>query len=329
MSKTIKKIIIPVILLLLAGAMAYGIYRVISGNGESGPGGPPGMGGPPGGGPPGAGGGFPVGPPAAAEVAVRTRPVTRGEVRRFIRVNGDVVTTTEVNIYPAISGKLVSLEVERGDYVAAGSVVGYVDPSRPGETYSPSPVTSTISGTVIQLPQNAGASVTTQTSIATIADLTDLRIETSIPEKFLTALKIGQSAEARFEPFPGEIFPARISRTNPVLDPVSRSLGIELAFNRTDPRIKAGMFATVILNTAERNGVLAIPRTVVLTYYGDPAVFVVKSGETAERRIIETGLQGDKMVEVTGGLEEGEILVVEGQNFLQDGDTVHIVESSE
>jgi multidrug efflux pump subunit AcrA (membrane-fusion protein) len=86
------------------------------------------------------------------------------------------------------------------------------------------------------------------------------------------------------------------------------------------------MFATVRLNTASRTGVVTVPRSAVLSYYGDSVVYVVDSGGVARRRVIEPGLQGDTVEEVVSGLEEGDLLVVEGQNFLQDGDQVRIIE---
>ena len=114
---------------------------------------------------------------------------------------------------------------------------------------------------------------------------------------------------------------------SPVLDPASRTLRIRLRFSgRTDPRIKAGMFATVSLVTNTRRDVPVIPRGSVINTYGSWIVFKVNDRNIASRREISLGLENEEFIEVVSGLEEGELVVSQGQNFLSDGDLVRIVD---
>jgi RND family efflux transporter MFP subunit len=242
-------------------------------------------------------------------------------------INGDVLAGTQVSIYPQAAGKLAEARFQVGDSVGRGQVVATVDPSRPGEFYSLSPVVSTISGTVLQKPLSPGDTVSAGSAIYVIGDLSSLVVETFVPERFSTAMRLGLPAQVSFEAMPGETFQAEISELSPVLDPQSRTLRIRLRFaGSRDPRIRAGMFATVSLVTGSRRNVPVIPRASVINTYGKWIVFVVDGNGTAERREISLGMESEETVEILSGLEPGERVVVAGQNFLSDGDPVRVVE---
>jgi RND family efflux transporter MFP subunit len=206
-----------------------------------------------------------------------------------------------------------------------------VNPSRPGELYSNSPVLSTIGGTVLQAPVNPGDTVTPQDPVYVVGDLSSLVVETFIPERFSQAVRPGLSARVILESLPGESFPAVVEEVSPVLDPASRTLRIRLAFGgpeggRPDPRIKAGMFATLSLVTNARRGVTVIRRESAINTAGSWIVFVVDGQHAARRREIIPGLENETHMEVAEGIEPGELVVTAGQNVLGDGDPVRIVE---
>jgi multidrug efflux pump subunit AcrA (membrane-fusion protein) len=256
---------------------------------------------------------------------VRVTEVTRGTIENSVVINGDVLAASQVTIYPRMAGKLIRMRYRVGDSVNRGQVVAGVDPSRPGEEYSESPVLSTISGTILSAPANLGDTVSVSTPVYVIGDLANLVVETFVPERFSNAAQRGLGALVSLEALPGETFPATVVEVSPVLDPASRTLRIRLSFNREDNRIRAGMFATVSLVTNTRQDVPVIPREAVINTYGSWIVFVV-DGNTARRRTIALGLENENLVEVLEGLEPGDRIVSAGQNFLSDGDPVRIVD---
>jgi multidrug efflux pump subunit AcrA (membrane-fusion protein) len=283
----------------------------------------------------GAGGNRPQGQQAAGggtaaqrvAVTVRTVEVTLGTIENSVSVSGDVLTAQQVAIYPQTGGRITELRFRVGDSIRNGDVVARIDPSRPGEVYAASPVTSTITGTVLQAPFSVGDTVGTSSAIYAVGDLSSIVVETYIPERFSTSVMLGLQAASYFEALPGEHFPMAVSEISPVLDPASRTLRIRLQFQgRLDPRIRAGMYATVSLVTASRANVPVIPRSSLINTYGDWVVFTVDNNNMAHRRVIEIGLESEEFVEVADGLEAGEIVVSVGQNFLSDGELVRIVE---
>lgn len=258
--------------------------------------------------------------------AVRVTPVRPETVETGVVINGDVIARNQVSIYPAMPGKLTEARFSVGDYVTRGDVMAMVDPSRPGEVYSLSPVVSTVSGTVLGAPYSPGDTVATSSVVYVVGDLSELLVETFVPERFSTAAHPGLAAEVSLEALPGEHFSAVVEEINPVLDPASRTLRIRLRFSgRKDSRIRAGMFATVSLVTETRVNVPVIPRFAVINTYGSWVVFVVNDG-AASRRAVTPGIENEEYVEILEGLEEGELVVTAGQNFLSDGDPVRVLE---
>jgi len=257
---------------------------------------------------------------------VRVTPVVRDTIENTVMINGDVLAVNQVSIFPTVAGKITETLFQVGDKVDQGTVVAFVDPSRPGQVFSSSPVVSTISGTILQVPIQKGDTVTTQTPVYVVGDLSVLMVETFVPERFTNAARMGLAAQVTLEALPGETFRAVVDELSPVLDPASRTLRIRLRFSRADPRIKAGMFSTVTLITNVRRDVPVILRTSLINSYGSWFVFTVNENNIAARREVSLGLESELLIEVVKGLEVGNLVVSAGQNFLSDGDTVRIVE---
>jgi len=326
------RIVQVVLLLLIAGGIVLitGTLGRGGATGGSGGGAMLGASGPPAGGPGG-------GPPGAATpvalvetdddgaVAVETETVGRATVREYIRVNGDVLAERTVAILPDTAGEIVERSVSVGQYVHRDQQIAVVDPSLPGQRFSLSPVLSTISGTVTAINVQVGDTVGTQTTVATVGDLSDLEIVTYLPERFVAAIDVGLEAEVTFEAFPGEEFVGRVVAVSPVLDAQSRTVEVTLVLNERDRRVKAGMFAAIRIVTAEAADILVAPANAVTSYYDQSVVYVVGPDGTAERRPVEIGLESSELVEITRGLAEGEQIIVAGVGNVTDGVALRIV----
>jgi RND family efflux transporter MFP subunit len=190
----------------------------------------------------------------------------------------------------------------------------------------PSPVESTLSGTILSIPVQEGDTVSTNTVIATVGNLSRTKISTAVPERYLSNLKIGTQAEIRFDAIPGVVFTAKVGEMSPVVDSTSRTLEIKLDLDRTDARILVGMFATIRLVTESRRNVLVVPRASIVLGSGEAQVFVIQNNNTVARRQIELGLEGEEFFEVKSGLVLGDRVVTEGKSSVAEGDSVRIVE---
>jgi multidrug efflux pump subunit AcrA (membrane-fusion protein) len=265
--------------------------------------------------------------------AVSVTEAVRGELNDYLEVNGDVAAKTTVDAYPDNSGKLTELIAEIGDYVRKGEVIARVDPSRPGQQFEASPVEAPIAGTVINLPLQEGSTVSPQAAVARISTMYDLEIRTSVAEKFISRIEVGQPVSAAFEAFPGRSYRGRVREVSPTVDPVARTLDVKIDLIGQAEGLKAGMFGDVRIVTAQKENVVKIPADCLVERFEEDFIFVLTGdpaeGETAavERRPIETGIEIDRKLEVRSGLENGERVVYRGQTLLEDGSAVRVVET--
>jgi multidrug efflux pump subunit AcrA (membrane-fusion protein) len=273
-----------------------------------------------------AGSGGPQGGSSRAATTVRVTEVKADTVEQSVIINGEILARNQITIYPTVGGRLTEVYRSIGDRVNRGDTIAMVDPSRPGEVYSRSPITSTVSGTVLQASYSIGDTVTTQTPVVIVGDLSALLVETNVAERFVGSIQQGLRAALWFEAFPGETFPAEVIEISPVLDPASRTMRLRLRFIDHDTRIKAGMFATLSLVTNRKVDIPVIPRASVINTYGSWIVFIVDENNIAHRREITLGIENEEFVEILGGINMGDRVVSAGQNFLSDGDRVRIVE---
>lgn len=242
------------------------------------------------------------------------------KITKQIKINGDVSCRSEISLYADTSGKLVRYETGVGTDVAKGDIIALIDPSKPGSSYTVSPVRSTINGTIISLQHTAGETVSASSPVATIGVLDDLEIITYVPEKYIAVLKKGLTAQISLVPFPGAIFSAVVTQVSPVVDTASRTVEIRLDVKDALKKLKPGMFAVITLVTENANGVMVVPKTAVRTYNNSLVVYVVDSGNKAKRIVVTTGLSNDASIQLVTGVKFGDQVIVSGS--VSDGTLV-------
>lgn len=157
--------------------------------------------------------------------------------------------------------------------------------------------------------------------IASLSDNRHLRANFSLDERARAELAPGQAVELQFQAAPGRTFTARVSAIDPILDS-ARMTRVQATLEDSDPLLSPGMYANVRVRRPDDAPVLSVPRTaVVTTAYGDTA-FVAREGEhglVAERVTVRIGATQDERVEILGGLQPGDRVVLSGQIRLSDG----------
>lgn len=298
-----------IVIALIALFVVVGIFTMV-GKG-SGKGMPPmrGM-------PPMAGGGMSrggsQGTAQIAAVTVSVKTIEKETIQKTVLLNGDVASKTQTSIYPDTSGKVSRLLKQVGDSVRKGEVIAYVDPSRPGSAYAVSPVTATVSGTVIQLPFNVGDTVNTGNALAVIGSLEELEIKVKVSEKYSAYLQQGLPAYVSLVSAPEEVLLAKITSISPVVNTSNRTQDVVLSLEQNHKAIRPGMFAQVRLVVQEEKETFVVPQEALRSFNDEPAVFVVTADNTALRKIVKTGLANDNDIQITAGLEVGDQVITAG-----------------
>ncbi len=246
-----------------------------------------------------------------------------GLFQRFTRLNGEIGSdNSDVSVLPDTSGTVSSVLVRRGDSVAKDQVIAYIDPSRPGQSYKESPVTSPVDGIITAIPVSIGETVSASTPVATISGDKTLYIEASLPERYTGTAEVGMSAYFTSVAYPGEQFEARLSFISPSVNTANRTSDIELEIVSGAEKLKEGMFVTIDLVTEEQDGVITVPSSSLTSVLDGSIVYTVVDGK-AVRTPVETGSSNDTRTVITSGIEPGDTIITAGT--VSDGSSVNIL----
>ncbi len=261
----------------------------------------------------------------------------------YFRINGDVLAENSANIFPDVqSGRLVRYTVDLGDRVTNNQILGWIDPSTPGTQFALNPIRSTLNGTVSSLPIELGNRVTSSTVVAQVGDLTRLRIETHIPERFMTRIEEGSTVEVTLPSYPDRSFEAYVNELAPVVDPVSRTILTRINFRQSPPQLRAGMFAELKVSTYYYENVLTVPSSAIVRRSTDTFLFVavrervlpVEPSTALDAKLwvqmvpVTTGITIDGRTMITSGLSAGDKVVIAGQSVLSNGSAVFVNENA-
>lgn len=193
---------------------------------------------------------------------------------------------------------------------------------RLGEATIKCPATGVVSAKHVDEGDMVGPNV----PILTIIGIDPVKVVVDISEHYLRKVKEGTSeVTIRAEAFPDREFRGQVTRIHPSLDRDRRTVPAEIEVPNGDGSLKPGMFARVNLTLSVREGVPVIPANAVVRSAAGDQVFVLDSTR-AKRRSVRLGLWSNERVEVTDGLQEGELIVVRGQANLYDDAEVEVVE---
>lgn len=94
-------------------------------------------------------------------------------------------------------------------------------------------------------------------------------------------------------------------------------------FTETDESIYTGMFAELSIKISDKNNILLLPIEGLIKEGGLHYVYKVMD-DVAVKTQIATGIRTNTHIEIAGDLSEGDIIVLEGKEFLKDGSKVMI-----
>lgn len=173
-------------------------------------------------------------------------------------------------------------------------------------------------GALINAGQSAGA------ELFRIADTRKLRIYVRVPEAFASATKPGLEAEMRFSEHPNQAFLAKTVRTSNALDPVLRTLQVELELDNAQGEILPGSYAEVHFKLPANAATLRLPANTVLFRSAGLQVATLDSEKRVKLKSIVQGRDFGSSIEVLSGLAPHETVVVNPPDSIADGVQVRI-----
>ena len=176
---------------------------------------------------------------------------------------------------------------------------------------------------------SVGSFVRTGDAITELANLNEIRITFSAPERFLAELKRGSEVVVYSPVYPGHEVKGRIIAIEPIIDSDTRTARIVARVQNPGQKFRPGMSANVSVVLTERPEALTIPTEAVFANGNQSLVYIVNADSTVAPAPVTLGTQLSKVVEVVGGLQEGMNIVTAGHQKLFPGAKVIPVNSQQ
>ena len=188
-----------------------------------------------------------------------------------------------------------------------------------------SKVYAPISGTVEKVMQKSGEMGMPGAPMAQIVNVSDLKIVAKVGDTYVGSVKKGDAITVKFPDINKE-FTTRISLVNALIDPASRTFGIEANIPNLGGSLKPNQVAIININDLSKGNSLVVSQNVVQkTEAGDLVyVAVVENGKkVAKARTVKTGISYNGNIEILEGLTAGEMVITQGYQDLVDGTLIN------
>jgi RND family efflux transporter MFP subunit len=195
-------------------------------------------------------------------------------------------------------------------------------------------VEAPISGVITKRNTDVGALIAAGSSsqgreLFDIAQVDPLRVFVSVPQTNAPSIRSGLQAYIELREYPGQKFNGKVVRTADSIDPATRTLLTEIDVPNPDGRLLPGSYAEVHFAVPVQNIRMSVPVNALLFRPEGPRVGVVGSDHKVHLKAISIGRDFGTKVEILGGLNANDQVVVNPADSLEDGQEVNIKSGGE
>lgn len=169
-----------------------------------------------------------------------------------------------------------------------------------------------------------------QSMLFRIVNLSDMYVETDVPERYLTNVTKGKDVEINL-PILGKTVNGKIRQAGDFINPANRTFKVEVSLPNKDKTVKPNLTAKLKINDYTNQEAILIPLSIISeNAEGEQYVFTISDKEdtkaNAKKVIIETGKTQGDYIEVLSGIKDGDEIIDEGARSVRDGQKVKILE---
>jgi membrane fusion protein (multidrug efflux system) len=172
--------------------------------------------------------------------------------------------------------------------------------------------------TTSSTPQSAG--------MVTLMDYSRVRVQVFVPEPEVPFIKNGVPARVMVEELPKRTFPGSVTRFAHALDPATKTMLTEIEIQNPDGDLRPGAYASVQLEVERKPDALLVPVQALMVEKAGTSVFTVAEGK-AKKTPVQIGFNDGINVEIAGGINPDQVVILLGKQALNDGQPVNPVEA--
>jgi RND family efflux transporter MFP subunit len=309
------------------------------------------------------------------EIAVTAATASVRTIDGNLKLVGAAEASRYVSVASEVSGKIMDVHFQLGDFVKQGAVLVQVDDAverlavetaqlnfdkfgadlerykilREGDAVSETQLrdvrfgyetariqlenarkqlsdtrlTAPFSGYITQRNAEQGALVAPGTVIASIADVSELKIKARVSENSIYTLRQGQEVEVAASVYPQARYRGRVSNIGLQSDN-AHTFPVEIITpNSREYPLKSGTYVNMTIRTEQELTALMIPRDAIISSIKEPSVYVIENGAVKLTKIA-VGRDAGAYIEILSGLQKNDRVVVNGQINLIDGTKITV-----
>lgn len=172
-----------------------------------------------------------------------------------------------------------------------------------------------------------GAYITPQTNIAMLQDASQVKIEFSVPERYVAQVRTGSNITFNVENS-AEKYTAVVYAVEPKIDLNTRNLTLRARCNNAGKQLFAGGFAEIEITLNQNEQAYLLPSEAIIPQLKGKAVYVVRNG-VAKLQPVKTGTRLDKDVQILEGVQLGDTIATSGMLQLRPDSPVVITKVSQ
>ena len=183
-------------------------------------------------------------------------------------------------------------------------------------------------GTIIRRNTDVGALINAGNSgqnqeLFVIAQISPIRVYIDVPEIYAASVRPGVAAEIELTSLPGQRFGAKVARTADAIDPATRTLRTEIDVPNRDGKLYPGSYAQVHFGVKTATMRLSVPVNALLFRAEGTRAAVVGVDGKVHLKPVVIGRDYGTDVEVLGGLDPSDSVILNPSDSLEEGQPVH------
>ena len=184
-------------------------------------------------------------------------------------------------------------------------------------------VTSPITGVVASRAVDPGELVASGSPAFVVIDVSSVTAEASVDEAMVQKIRTGERVPVSAEAAGSGPLSGVVDTVSPAVDPRTQGYLVKIRIDNPGGALRPGMLARVSFPMERRANVLAVPLQALVTESGVQYAYIAAAG-VVKKVAVQTGISDETMTEITSGLAEGDLVITEGQSFLNEGEKVTI-----
>lgn len=185
-------------------------------------------------------------------------------------------------------------------------------------------IRSPFNGIVAEILISKGEKVAAGAELCRVVNLNTLYLKGFALESELPHLKKGTKVRIRFDSYPDQYFYGELQAISPEIDQETKTITVYVKVDNKDNLFLPGMHAEIDLEYKVFENVIKVPRNAVLIRQDRPLVFKVKD-KIALWEYVQIGNQNDEEIEIKSGINEGDLVVIDGHLTLAHQSRVKII----